>query len=74
MDRGNRSPGPRTASNRKITYISLPRELFFLCETYASHKRITSVTLAIQTLLETHPALVTLANDLVQSEDSTSPL
>lgn len=74
MASGNRSPGPRRQQfETEATYINLPRELVFLCKAYARHKRYTSLTLVVQTLLETHPDLVKFAHELYDGGNTSPP-
>jgi len=65
MDSGNGNPGrdePRPGYAPLKAFI--PVELKYLIRTYQDHNRYPSFTWAVRHLLETHPALASLAAEL----------
>lgn len=68
MASGDRSPGPR----REAVLVRLPHELVILIDVYLISKRYSSRQAAIQSLLETHPALTECAK-AIYDKYNTSP-
>lgn len=73
MASGNRRPGP-LGYGEETLYVTLPKEILFIVESYRISRRIPSTKMAIQRLLESHPDLTYLAARLYIEENTSPPI